>query len=87
MPEQWGMAHSFGGFTFLLFFVGPLIVMDEYCVVKGVALVLLFYLVYVVASCPCKPKLFCCHLDKIYFILAVFVLMLVYYNGLTIWPC
>lgn len=60
---------------------------DQYCVVKGISLVLLFYLVYVVAFCPCRPKLFCCHLDKIYLVLGIFVAILLYYNGLTIWPC
>lgn len=39
------------------------------------------YVLYIGATCPCRPNIYSCHLRELYIALACIVTVLVYFNG------
>ena len=51
---------------------------------QGLAAVAAAYVLYICATCPCRPNLYSCHLTQLYAALGVILAIIVYYNGFQI---
>jgi hypothetical protein len=55
---------------------------DQVVIAKLISVAVLLYLLYIMASCPCRPELYKCHLTNIYVSIAILLAVLLYFNGL-----